>query len=282
MKETDKTETTRNVFYLKGRQKNNERSHVKLAEFASKISTNNMFKVMNKEHKITKKRKCSKYCDWPECTFDECIMEEGKIEEHGCSEKCQETESFKGTEHEGVNVCEDGCVRVTKDQLIKKNQSRKGGLHLGPIEDFLCQAMTKVGHSKTQMTSKALHDLCVFIKGFSESYASQAVARREKEIRQEVIDELINTPQSANFIDSVKTEMAHHLERWGDESYREPHSFQMVVSYINGKLLKAIWDKDKKKYEHHLTTIAAVCGTAHKYLKSKSESKKWFDTKDHE
>ena len=24
--------------------------------------------------------------------------------------KCQETESFKGTEHEGVNMCEDGCV----------------------------------------------------------------------------------------------------------------------------------------------------------------------------
>lgn len=23
---------------------------------------------------------------------------------------CQETEGFKGTEHEGVNVCEDGCV----------------------------------------------------------------------------------------------------------------------------------------------------------------------------
>lgn len=24
--------------------------------------------------------------------------------------KCQETEGFKGTEHEGVDVCEDGCV----------------------------------------------------------------------------------------------------------------------------------------------------------------------------
>lgn len=24
--------------------------------------------------------------------------------------KCQETEGFKGTEHEGTDVCEDGCV----------------------------------------------------------------------------------------------------------------------------------------------------------------------------
>jgi len=26
---------------------------------------------------------------------------------------CQETDSFKGTVHEGVNVCEDGCVRAS-------------------------------------------------------------------------------------------------------------------------------------------------------------------------
>lgn len=26
------------------------------------------------------------------------------------SKICKETESFKGTEHEGVDVCEDGCV----------------------------------------------------------------------------------------------------------------------------------------------------------------------------
>lgn len=26
------------------------------------------------------------------------------------TKKCQETEGFKGTEHEGVDMCEDGCV----------------------------------------------------------------------------------------------------------------------------------------------------------------------------
>lgn len=25
--------------------------------------------------------------------------------------ECQETKSFEGTEHEGIDVCEDGCVR---------------------------------------------------------------------------------------------------------------------------------------------------------------------------
>lgn len=26
------------------------------------------------------------------------------------SNKCQETEGFKGTKHEGLDMCEDGCV----------------------------------------------------------------------------------------------------------------------------------------------------------------------------
>jgi len=32
---------------------------------------------------------------------------------HKCAETgiCQETEGFKGTEHEGLDMCEDGCVQ---------------------------------------------------------------------------------------------------------------------------------------------------------------------------
>lgn len=90
---------------------------------------------------------------------------------------------------------------------------------------------------------------------------------------------LINTPQSEEFTDAIKAEMAHHYERWGDESKSYPHDFEMVISYLNGKLIKAIWDKDLEKAQHHLVTIAAVCGTAFKYSKSDSNTKKWFDEK---
>lgn len=89
--------------------------------------------------------------------------------------------------------------------------------------------------------------------------------------------ELINTPQSNNFSDAVKSEMAHHLEKWKDESRIPPHHFNMVIGFINGKLAKAIWEKDSKKFEHHLTTIAAVAGTAMKYFKQEnSETSNWF------
>ncbi len=92
--------------------------------------------------------------------------------------------------------------------------------------------------------------------------------------------ELINTPQHNEFTDAVKSEMAHHAEKWGDESYAPPHHFNMVIGFLNGKLAKSVWDKDKDKFEHHLKTTAAVAGTAMKYLKKEdAETNKWFIVK---
>jgi len=99
----------------------------------------------------------------------------------------------------------------------------------------------------------------------------------QAEIRQEVINELINKPQFGDFAQAVKCEMAHHEQRWGDESQQTPHHFQMVLSIIAGKLGKATLDKDKEKFEHHLITIAAVAGTAHKYFQQAgTNSNGWF------
>lgn len=90
-------------------------------------------------------------------------------------------------------------------------------------------------------------------------------------------EHIVNNPQSGNFIFATKAEMVHQLERWGDESTRPPHHFQAVISYLTGKLMRAIWDKDMEKYEHHLITIAAVAGTGHKWLMENcSMSKAWF------
>lgn len=95
--------------------------------------------------------------------------------------------------------------------------------------------------------------------------------------QRELINAIINTPQTENFIDAVKIEIQHHIERWGDESEKHPHDFHCVISYLNGKLIKSIWEKDVEKFEHHLITITAVCGTCHKYLKSsESNVNYWF------
>lgn len=46
---------------------------------------------------------------------------------------CQETEGFKGTEHEGVDVCEDGCVQGKAERWVKLD--KHGHIHFfHPIE----------------------------------------------------------------------------------------------------------------------------------------------------
>lgn len=124
------------------------------------------------------------------------------------------------------------------------------------------------------------------IKNLLDKYEPQQNPNQEKqeesedELRKKIIDELINKPQVIDFIEGVKTEIAHQYERWGDESLVPPHHFSMVLSYLVGKLNRSIWDNDKEKFVHHLITIAAVAGCTHKYLNTdNSEIQKWFTRK---
>lgn len=39
--------------------------------------------------------------------------------------KCQETEGFKGTEHEGIDVCEDGCVQGKRIHFVKLTKTNR-------------------------------------------------------------------------------------------------------------------------------------------------------------
>ena len=77
----------------------------------------------------------------------------------------------------------------------------------------------------------------------------------------------IHTPETNDFMEGVKVEMAFHKDKWGDESHKSLIHFASVLSYLVGKLIKAIWDADTEKIKHHFTTIAAVAGTAFNYFK---------------
>lgn len=92
----------------------------------------------------------------------------------------------------------------------------------------------------------------------------------------ELVENIINTPHTENFMEAVKIEMLHQVDRWGDEKDKYPHHFQQVISYLNGKLMQAIWNKDVEKYKHHLITIAAVAGNAHLYFEDEGAQKEWF------
>jgi hypothetical protein len=81
----------------------------------------------------------------------------------------------------------------------------------------------------------------------------------------EWVNEKINKPSTVGFIESVKIEMAHQYEKWGDESHKPLLHFTSVLTYLVGKLIRAAWDGDKQKIKHHLMTVAAVAGSAYKY-----------------
>jgi hypothetical protein len=87
-----------------------------------------------------------------------------------------------------------------------------------------------------------------------------------EEYAQELVNSKINKPSILGFIESVKIEMAHQFEKWGDESHKPLLHHTSVLSYLNGKLIRAIWDGETEKVKHHLMTVAAVAGSAYKYF----------------
>lgn len=126
------------------------------------------------------------------------------------------------------------------------------------------------------MTSENFFDKMDYNRNMK--YDANAVMKMMEAYALQKTDELINKPQFGDFVESLKIEMAHHEQRWGDESKTDPHHFQMVMTMIAGKLATAIWQKDKEKFEHHLITIAAVAGSAHKYFKQEdSVCENWFN-----
>lgn len=85
---------------------------------------------------------------------------------------------------------------------------------------------------------------------------------------QDIIDELINTPEMADFLEGLKIESVHQTERWGaeQEESKYPHDYALVLDRLKGKLAVDIWNNDAEKYKHHLITIAAVCFNAHRQI----------------
>jgi len=63
---------------------------------------------------------------------------------------------------------------------------------------------------------------------------------------------LVNSPQTNEFLESVRTEAAHQVERWGyahDRSKSAEHWF-WLVGYLAGKALRAATEKPLPRYQH--------------------------------
>lgn len=84
------------------------------------------------------------------------------------------------------------------------------------------------------------------------------IAARDAEITR--LDALINTPETRDFLEGVKREAAHQLERWGrpHDRSKSAENWFWLVGYLAGKALRAAITGDKVKARHHTISTAAA------------------------
>ena len=101
---------------------------------------------------------------------------------------------------------------------------------------------------------------------------AQAELKAEKDLREKAEAErdrlcgLINTPSTADFLDSVRLEAAHQRERWpavGDAGKTMADWF-WLVGYLAGKAIRPFQTEEKTL--HHIITTAAVCLNWHRHV----------------
>jgi len=83
---------------------------------------------------------------------------------------------------------------------------------------------------------------------------------------------LINTPRTDDFIEALKLEAAHQIERWGTthDAGKRPEDWIALLTYLLGKATKAHYDGDVEKLKHHIITGAAVALNWHRVLTGES------------
>lgn len=88
-------------------------------------------------------------------------------------------------------------------------------------------------------------------------------ALREEGARAAELEALINTPHTADFIESVRLEAAHQQTRWGAEHDvgKTDADWFWLIGYLAGKALH----KPEKRL-HHIITTAAACLNWHAHL----------------
>lgn len=88
--------------------------------------------------------------------------------------------------------------------------------------------------------------------------------------------ELLNRPEINDFIEGVRLEAPHQLQRWGvkQDRTKSPEEWYWVVGYLAGKALHAQRAGDDGKFMHHLITCAAVLANWH-YFASNPSPQEW-------
>jgi predicted transcriptional regulator len=83
--------------------------------------------------------------------------------------------------------------------------------------------------------------------------------------REAIRAEIINTPETADFMAGVPIEAAHQRERWGSshDAGKKPEDWFWLIGYLAQKALRAQNAGDTTKALHHTISTAAALGNWH-------------------
>ena len=85
--------------------------------------------------------------------------------------------------------------------------------------------------------------------------------------------EIINTPETADFMAGVPIEAAHQRERWGSEhdAGKTPFDWFWLVGYLAQKAATAAVSGDAEKAKHHTISTAAALANWHAALTGQTD-----------
>lgn len=85
----------------------------------------------------------------------------------------------------------------------------------------------------------------------------------EAEVRR--LTALLNTPQTVDWVESVKVEAAHQRERWGTDhdAGKTPADWFWLLGYLGGKALAAAALGNTEKALHHTISAGAALANWH-------------------
>lgn len=95
----------------------------------------------------------------------------------------------------------------------------------------------------------------------------------DETLREQLRREIINTPETADFMAAVPIEAAHQRDRWGSshDAGKTPFDWFWLVGYLAQKAAAAAVAGDIEKAKHHTISTAAALANWHAALKGQTD-----------
>ncbi len=171
-----------------------------------------------------------------------------------------------------VGVVVERWLKIVEQTIIEGDYDSRTGENLETISSDLKQFLRSESKEQTKYKMPTNFENVLAIE-----------EQPKEETREQYLERLINNPEIENFLEGVKLEAAHQIERWGleKEERNPPHHYILVMAKILGKMSTDIFDRDVEKFKHHCIAVAAEMHNLHRQIeKEGTQINNWFHPKE--